>query len=141
MDVTRFANRVDWTKTHLQKEGPVKSVGRGRSRITSVGSQILEDPPGKLDSTFFSRFEGYAAFLLLRSRGTPLLRWNHQATGTAQREVMSAMHEMLCKQLAQELLDGIKSCSPAFLERLVVEVIVALGYGDSLSDMLGKAMG
>lgn len=54
---------------------------------------------------------------------------------------MSAMHEMLCKQLAQELLDGIKSCSPAFLERLVVEVIVALGYGDSLSDMLGKAMG
>lgn len=131
---TRFANRVGWAKTHLQKAGLVESTGRGRFRITAGGSQVLKDPPAKLDSAFLSRFEEYAAFVAPpepRQAGPEPAK---QSTGATPREEMSAIHEMLRKQLAQELIAKIKSCSPSFFERLVVEVIVALGYGGSVSD-------
>ncbi|MFM2304237.1 MAG: hypothetical protein RLZZ135_1647, partial [Cyanobacteriota bacterium] len=55
-------------------------------------------------------------------------------------EVMASAYQELRRNLAQELLERIKSCSPAFFERLVIELLVKMGYGGSLADA-GKAIG
>lgn len=132
---TRFANRVGWAKTHLQKAGLVESLGRGRFRITKEGSQVLQDPPQKLDSAYLSRFPSYLKFLKpAESRNARQQETQLPSAGASPREEMSALHELLRAQLAEELLDTIKACSPSFFERLIVEVIVALGYGGSVPD-------
>jgi restriction system protein len=133
---TRFANRVGWAKTHLQKAGLVERTRKGWFQITPAGVEVLRDLPEKLDSAYLSRFgEDYVAFVTPSELKEASLQDVAQSTeGATPREAMSAIHGMLRDQLAQVLLDTITSCSPSFFERLVVEVMVALGYGGSFPD-------
>jgi restriction system protein len=55
-------------------------------------------------------------------------------------ESLELIYVRLRQNLADELLDKIKSCTPQFFERLVVELLVKMGYGGSMADA-GKAVG
>lgn len=135
-----FDNRVGWAKTHLLKAGLVESPRRSIFNITKQGQQVLAQNPQQLGINFLRQFAGYAEFLKPAS--------DHDAANTAPQpidqsqatpeEILEGSYQNIRRTLAQELLQRIKTSPPAFFERLVVELLVKMGYGGSLKDA-GKA--
>lgn len=137
----RFANRVGWAKTYLQKAGLLEQVARGRYKITEVGKQLLQYPPERLDVAQLMRYPGVVEF----TRGNSAEDESGKepdpvASEATPEEALEANYQALRARLANELLDKIKACSPSFFERLVVDVLVAMGYGGSRKDA-GEALG
>jgi len=139
---TIFDNRVGWAKTHLKKASLLESTKRGYLRITDTGLKVLDDNPQKINIKYLKRYPKYIEFISPpKSIGGdvdgPKTKKYEENTPE---ELMEIGHQKLQKDLAFELLDYIKKCSPNFFERLVVKLIVNMGYGGSREDA-GKAIG
>ncbi len=139
---SKLANRIGWTTTYLRKTQLIEGTGRGRFRITERGRAVLRENPARVDLKYLERFPELASFRGdLPSETQPV---NGEAVAPivtqTPRELLEASYQVLRKDVAQELLDRIKQKPPAFFERLVVELLVAMGYGGSLKDA-GQAVG
>ncbi|MCX7791087.1 MAG: restriction endonuclease, partial [Chloroflexaceae bacterium] len=138
----KFDNRVGWARTHLGKALLLESPKRGWFRITERGRAALAQNPPRIDMAFLSQYPEYQAF---RSRGRAMEN-GVAGAGEAAEEVASpeerleASYQALRGALAQELLEKVKQVSPRFFERLVVDLLVAMGYGGSRRDA-GQAIG
>lgn len=137
----RVDNRVNWACSYLRQAQLLESTGRGRFKITPRGQQVLSKGIARIDVRFLDQFEEFAEFRS-RSRSRGQENGEQQATDQAQtpEEVLESSFLHLRRQLAHDLLDRIKKSSPAFFERLVVDLLVAMGYGGSRQDA-GQAVG
>jgi restriction system protein len=138
---TRFDNRVGWTRTHLGKALLLESPRRGWFRISERGRAVLAQKPSRIDVAFLNQFPEYISF---RTRGRvadngPITIETVDEIASPE-ETLEASYQSLRSTLAQELLDKVKQASPRFFERLVVDLLVAMGYGGSRRDA-GKAIG
>ena len=138
---TRFNNRVAWANVYLRKSGFLESTRRGRFKITERGQEILRSNPARIDVKFLLK-NGDAEF---REFHRPSRQdENHEEpsieTVRTPREIMDAGYQEMRRDLSQEILKRIKSSSPRFFEHLVVELLVAMGYGGSRKDA-GEAVG
>ncbi|MGI8916389.1 MAG: restriction endonuclease [Chloroflexota bacterium] len=147
----RFDNRVGWTKTHLTKALLLAPAGYGHFRITDRGKDVLRTTPAKLDMKALRRYPEYTAFAgSSQQHGTgnkqhPLdigLTAVTQQGETAQtpQEILESSYQILQLQLAKDLLDTVKRVSPKYFEKLVVDLLLAMGYGGSRLDA-GKSVG
>lgn len=137
-----FDDRVQWANTYLKKAGLLRSVRRGFFQITERGYSVLETNPPYLDRDFLMQYPEFVEFLNPTGRptsSTQIVSLKDQDEQTPQ-EILDGSYQTLRKQLAQELLDAIMENDPAFFEELVVELIVAMGYGGSVEDA-GRAIG
>lgn len=137
-----FANRVGWARTYLKKAGLVDAPKRGAIAITNRGLEVLKGKPKKIDNNLLKQFPEFVQFQSVKKEeggitATALQNDNEKQTPE---ELIANTYQKIRQALAQELLDTIRSLSPAFFERLVVELLVKMGYGGSLKDA-GKAMG
>jgi len=139
---SKYANRIGWATTYLRKTKLLEGTGRGRFRITERGRAVLSDNPSRVDLKYLSRFPEQASFRGDIAQEQPDNGEVIIASAVSQtpREVLEASYQVLRRELAQELLERIKSKPPIFFERLVVELLVAMGYGGSLKDA-GQAIG
>ncbi len=141
---TVFANRVHWAKTYLGKAGLIESTRRGYFRITSRGQQVLRSPPPRIDNGFLNQFAEFREFKQKSAEGSDdeqgqmqkALEKSHETPD----EVMRAAHRRIEAALAQDLLDRIHAAPPAFFERLIVSLLLRMGYGGSATDA-GRALG
>ncbi|WP_227254675.1 restriction endonuclease [Frigoriglobus tundricola] len=134
---TVITNRVAWAKTYLKKAGLLTQPGRGVVRISDAGRAVLDKKLGKIDNDFLRQYPSFAEFV----GRTDLEQVAEQPPKTVTpEESLESSYQTLRNALADELLEKVKSCTPAFFERLVVEVLVAMGYGGSLADA-GQAVG
>lgn len=136
---TTFENRVGWAKTYLKKAGLLESPHRGRFQITERGRQALALAPSRIDREFLKRYPEFLDF-----QQTPP---SHDTTALAEvkgdqtpEEGIEAAVQRARDQLAEEVLSTVKSCSPSFFERLVVDLLVKMGYGGTRRDA-GQAIG
>lgn len=132
----RFHNRVSWARTYLVKAGLLQSSGRGRFRITSRGRAALDAGPKRIDNEYLNQFPEFREFKK-RSPQPPAPSPSPEQTPE---EALEEIYLSLRRELAQDLLERIKRCSPRFFERLVVDLLVAMGYGGSRQDA-GRAVG
>jgi restriction system protein len=134
----RFDNRVAWTKAHLVKAALVDSPERGKLRITSRGLQLLAEKPKKLDIKILKeRYLEYAEFRReIRTSAEEEIQVEMAESNTPE-EALESGYKLLRKALQQDLLDKIKECSPYFFEKLVVNLLVAMGYGGAHEEKLG----
>ena len=133
-----IANRVAWTKTYLKKAGLIAQPTRGVVRITDDGRAALAKKPDRIDNVFLRQYPGFTEFY---GRTTPAPADGESVRDAATpEEALEASFTAMNNALADELLEKVKACSPAFFERLVVELLVAMGYGGSLADA-GRAAG
>ncbi|MEX3929929.1 restriction endonuclease [Paraburkholderia sp. BR10936] len=138
---TRFMNRVAWTRTYLGKAILVESSGRGRFRITQRGRELLATNPTKLDIRTLKQFPEFQAFHQANTDDTGGNSTDEQVVaGETPEERLESSYQALRKELAQALLQQVLNASPAFFEQLVVDLLVAMGYGGSRADA-GKAVG
>ncbi|MBI3864908.1 MAG: restriction endonuclease [Planctomycetia bacterium] len=138
---TIILNRVSWARTYLKKSGLVISTSRGRVKITDEGRRVLAQTPAKIDTHFLSQYPSYVEFK--QTRRTESREDADVVPAEADQtpeEAIEAAYRDLRAALADEVLERVRACSPQFFERLVVELLVAMGYGGSLKDA-GRAVG
>jgi restriction system protein len=135
----RFDNRVAWSSVYLRKAGLLESTGRGRFRITRRGMNVLKSGPLSIDTRFLMRYPSFQEFKGSSDHIDDPGEKEEGADKTPE-EGLEASYLELKQGLAQELLDRIMACSPAFFEQLVVDLLVSMGYGGSRKDA-GEAIG
>src|SRR5262245_31124758 len=135
-----FANRVGWARTYLKQAGLIDSPRRGMCRITQRGLDFLQEKPRQVDVKLLERFTEFLEFRnRRRDRESPSIPAFTEA-GETPEDALAAAYQMLRAALEAELLQQIKESSPAFFERLVVDLLVKMGYGGSRQDA-GRAIG
>ncbi|MBZ0226008.1 MAG: restriction endonuclease [Comamonas sp.] len=138
-----FASRMGWAKTYLKKAGLVSQPRRGDVQITERGKEALAQKPARIDVKFL---EQYADFMEFRSGAKAKEGTEHEQANTALAsdltpdEIMESAYLKSRSALADEVLERIAGCSPAFFERLVVQLLIKMGYGGS-RDEAGRAVG
>lgn len=136
-----FYNRVAWAKFYLKKAKLVSQVKRSYLSITPRGQKVLADNPSVINIKFLEQFSD---FILTKDNEsideTSNVVTNDDSSSNTPEEVMENSYQKLNILLASELLEVVKSCTPQFFERLVVEVLLAMGYGGSRVEA-GRAIG
>ena len=137
---SKFENRVHWAKTFLQKAGLLEASGRAQFKLTKRGEAVLAENPPVVSDKYLMRFPEFAEFRKRTHRATKEEHEEIQENLRTPLEVLEESYINLKQSLAQEILETIKSCSPRFFEKLVVDMLVAMGYGGSRIDA-GSAIG
>lgn len=138
---TTFANRVNWAKSYLGKAGLIDLTRRGHFIISERGRSVLTAPPTRISIKFL---ETFPEFKLFREAGeqpsdVPAASIANLKDLTPD-EIIRSAHAELDQSLSAELLAKVLSAPPDFFERLVVQLLVAMGYGGSAVDA-GRALG
>ncbi len=136
-----FVNRVAWAKTHLKMAGLLDSPKRGYSSITPLGLNVLTEFPERIDLKVLRQQPGY-----LEARGGTKSETQNktssqdvEASQTPEEQIELASLA-LRNSLGGEILARLRASSPSFFENLVVELLVAMGYGGTRKDA-GQAIG
>ena len=138
---TTFANRVNWAKSYLGKAGLITLTRRGYFQASERGKQVLISPPERINVKFLETFPEFIAFQALSNATTSKLQpVQSSLKDLTPDEVIRAAHAELSESLGAELLSKILAAPPEFFERLVVQLLVAMGYGGSALEA-GKALG
>jgi restriction system protein len=140
-----FTNRVQWAKTYLVKAGLLQATKRGHFTITERGREVLAQNPQRIDNSFLDQFEEFRQFRNA-ARLPPDSGDGKQRTApptleaaTPEERVESASKEIE-EDLRAELLDRVLKMSPAFFEKVVVDLLLAMGYGGAGADS-GRRIG
>lgn len=133
---TTFANRVAWAYSYLKQAGLIGSPRRGTYEITERGRSVLNENPIRIDSGFLSRFPEFQAFRQPSGSGDGVTSTASpvQVAALTPDEQIRAGYKSLRESLGGHLLERVKTVSPASFERLVIDVLVGLGYGGTLAD-------
>lgn len=149
-----FDNRVGWARTYLKQAGLLESPKRGLFKITDRGRAVLASEPPHIDVNLLDQFEEFRDFRTRRREGTnsgtitppegaaAVINSSAQDLPSDQtpEDLLASAYRRLRRDLEIELLEQVKSASPAFFERLVIDLLVSMGYGGSRQDA-GRAIG
>ncbi len=138
-----FDNRVGWAKTYLKKAGLLDSPKRAAFVITDLGRRTLAKNPDRIDAKYLRQFPAFLEFQNASRNNGGIEEEESITIETIEQtpeENLDRAYQRIRKSLASELINKVVELSPAFFERLVVELLVKMGYGGSIKDA-GKAMG
>jgi restriction system protein len=139
-----FVNRVGWASTYMKKAGLLEATRRGFYRITPRGQDLLKKKPKIINVKLLKQYPEFLEFQQLKgTRSAEKVKDAKEPPDTSEAtpsEALEAAYENLRDELADELLARLKKSSPSFFERVVVELLVKMGYGGSRADA-GKAIG
>lgn len=137
-----FTNRAAWAKTHLRMAGLIEAPTRGIFRITDRGRHVLSEHPQRVDLRILREQPGYleARDTKKEKSGSKISENESQDGAQTPEEQIEFASVALRENLGEEMLAKMKSASPSFFERLVVELLVRMGYGGTLKDA-GRAIG
>ncbi len=140
---TVFMNRVGWAVQYLKSAGAIQSVRRGVYVITERGLSLLKPPPAEITVKMLRQFP---EFLEFQGKGTETegsaaaILVEHPDTKVTPEEALENSYQQLRDVLADDLVETIKNGTPAAFEQIVVDLLVAMGYGGSVEDA-GKVVG
>jgi len=138
---TMIANRVGWSKTYLAKAGLLDGSKRGFFRITDRGRQVIEGRPTRIDAEFLKQFPEFEEFRTA-AKAKPQTATSSPGLDVAQtpEELLEDSHQRLKERLSDDLLARLRQVSPPRFESVVLDLLLAMGYGGSRPDA-GKAVG
>lgn len=139
-----FDNRVFWAITYLAKAGLLSRPRRGYVQITPVGQKALHNHPDRIDNKVLMTFPSFQDFRVQSrvNEPTPARPASEPGDGSTPEEALEENWKALRETLGQELLTRVRDAPPKFFEQLVLDLLVAMGYGGSFADaatMLGKS--
>lgn len=137
-----FTNRIAWAKLHLKRAGLLDSPRRGVYRITGRGREVLEEKPSIVNLAYLTRYPEYVEFRNRKqdseeSFASPA---PPETTERTPEEYIEYGYSRLRSALADEIISHVAQMPPASFEKLVVDLLVAMGYGGSQRDA-GRAIG
>ena len=140
-----FDNRVNWARTYLKHAGLLSYPQRGFLLATEEGCEVLEQSPSRIDNDFLKQYESFQEFRG-RKRDTAddtsnIFDLTDKPDETPD-EVLRVAHHQINSTLAAELLERVRNSTPQFFENLIVDLLLAMGYGGTSEDAaraLGKS--
>jgi restriction system protein len=144
---TVISNRVGWSRTYLKKAGLLTTPSRGVAVITEEGQKLLAKKPDRITVGLLKQL--YPSFVAFHATSNSDDEEAKPAKGdvpvaaddkTTPQERLESSYIQLRASLAADLLERILTVAPAFFEQLVVDVLVAMGYGGSAADA-GQSIG
>jgi len=137
-----FDNRVGWARTYMKKAGLLESPRRGYFQITGQGLQALEQKPEMLNVKFLEQYPEFLEFKTKSNTESTTTETDPTAPTEERkpREVMEDAYVTIRSGLVGEVLEQVMQSSPSFFQRLVVDLLVSMGYGGTRKDA-GEAVG
>jgi len=143
-----FSNRAGWARTYLKKAGLLDGPKRGIVVITQRGKGVLAENPLTINVKYLQQFSEFLDFQLNRKDDNavaveniqPVMSSGFEVKQQTPEELLELGYQTIRKSIEQEILTKLKSVSPSFFEKIVVELLVKMGYGGSIQDA-GKAVG
>lgn len=134
-----YFNRMGWAITYLKKAGLINSPSRACFQITDEGKNIVRNNITTLDTKYLKRYDSFLEFQNLSHKQDKLSKLNeeNQNSVTPIENIINS-YELIKKDVCDEILSKILEQSSDFFEQLVVDLVVAMGYGGSIEDA-GKA--
>jgi len=133
---TKFNNRVAWAKSYFVQAKVLDSPRRGHFRITQRGLDLLKKAHKRIDVRILNQYPEFIEFHKARSPKEE----EPEAQAETPEETLEKAYESIRSDLAGQIVERITNNSPQFFERLVVDLMVAMGYGGSRADA-GKSIG
>ncbi|MFT6914776.1 MAG: restriction system protein [Motiliproteus sp.] len=124
-----MVNRVGWARTYLKKAGLLEAPRRAVFVITERGQEVLASKVDRIDARYLKRFDEFLEFQNLSHQNVPSSVAESAPSDITPTEAIEQAHKELNAEISTELLATIKQASPQFFERLVVELMQAMGYG------------
>jgi restriction system protein len=138
---TKFDNRVAWAKSYFVQAKVLESTRRGYFRITDRGRELLAKGHPRIDIRVLDQYPEFVEFHSVnRDTDSQTLPEVAPTPTETPEEILQKAHQSIRNELGAELLTRVKSNSPRFFESLVVDLMIAMGYGGSRADA-GKAIG
>ncbi len=129
---TVFVNRVSWAVTYMERAGLLERVRRGVYRLTQEGERLLSRTPSRIDMNLLGEYPDYAQWSRRANTASP----GKAATENLSADIAETPEEALdraARQLSSALeadvLHRVRGAAPEFLERVVVDLLIAMGYG------------
>lgn len=145
-----IASRVHWAKTYLKQAGLLEQPKRGKVQISTAGREVLNSKPAKINEQMLRQFPSFRAFLVrtkANGKSNEITYANDQSASPANQgtdktpeEQLESASGLLNEALRDALLARILEASPASFEKLIIDVLLAMGYGGSRSDA-GEQLG
>ena len=127
--VTKFTNRVGWALVHLQRAGLVEKVQPGIYRLAAAGEQLLAQSPTRIDVQFLCHYPAYVAWRKAPSQKQDSAPTRADDAVETPEEALDHAAAQLRQALEADLLDRVRAAPSTFLERVVVDLLIAMGYG------------
>lgn len=132
---TVVANRISWAKFYLEKAGLLEVVSHGKYRITQEGINLLSEHPATINNEVLSRYEQFLEFMKQSAKKGN--NTEHKTTSETTpsyseqtpEELLDTTYKQLQSNLSEQLLQKVLQQSPQFFEKLVVDLLVKMGYG------------
>jgi restriction system protein len=137
---TKYDNRIAWAKSYFVQANVFESPRRGWFHITERGKELHKKGHDRIDVKILNQFPEFVEFHT--SKTGQVADNTHTDTSPIEtpEEILQKAYLNIRADLASEIMERIKGNSPQFFERLVVDAMVALGYGGSRADA-GKSIG
>ena len=137
-----FGNRVAWAKTYLVQADLLEATRRGHFQITPEGRRTLASHPAAIDAKYLERFPKFQEFKnrTRKQREPDQAETAEEDDSTTPEELLQSAYARIRADLESDLLARVKAASPRFFERLVLDLLLKMGYGGSRQDA-AKAVG
>jgi len=138
-----YRNRIGWARSFMNKAGLVASPGRALVQITDRGRKAMASNPDHIDNRYLRQFPEFVEWMRQSNKGsvqTSATVHTEDSETETPLEVLERIYQKLNTELAEELLDRVKQGTPAFFEKVVVDLLLAMGYGGSHEDA-GRTVG
>jgi len=142
----RLHNRLQWAKFYMSKAGLIDSPKRGIFSASEAGRHLLAQDPKNVDVETLKAYPAFVSFYVQsasseKTNSAPATAAATDSDATPEEQI-DAAHAVLTTVLRADLLQRVLEQSPSFFERLIVDLLVAMGYGGSHDDaarQLGKS--
>lgn len=132
---TVINNRVGWARTYLNKAGLLSIPTKGMVQITERGLEALASGPERITVSWLKRYPEFADFHAPNPTANSLAAEQPESAEPGEQatpdEQMTSAHQAMMQSLADELLAQVRMATPSFFEQLVVDLMIAMGYGGS----------
>jgi len=137
-----WKSRIGWARTYLKKAGLLEQTARGLLRLTAEGAKVLSERGDAIDVAFLRTIPMFLTWHEAGRRGNSSESDVDDRIESAEspEDTLERVSRRLNADLAQELLERIKSAPPSFFEKLVVDLMLKMGYGGSRADA-GRTLG
>lgn len=130
-----FVNRVAWAKAYLKWALLIDAPKKGYLVISERGLDVLKATPEKIDVKYLKQFPEFYHFIESKTKPEP----QPPIVENPEEKIETAFQEII-NTISKDILDQIKKCPPAFFEKLVIDLLLAMGYGGSRQEA-GKVVG
>ncbi|GMG82502.1 restriction endonuclease [Paralimibaculum aggregatum] len=140
----RIMRRIAWCLVSLSQAGLIEKRTAGHYEITESGRSVLAAPPPLLDHQYLLRFPGYASANGPgnSANASEVALQRDTQHDRAPDEIIRDAARMIERALERDIVERLHNGTPAFFEKAVVELLLAMGYGrgrDGAGRVLGRS--